>query len=105
MTEPTTPIARQPWWCFECGKSPAKLILKGRRICGVCWHQIEVLRDMSRKQRRDHHPVVGETHQGITLCASCGERLRYVEVVSYDRTLPVSQRRVSKGYWRHWRRS
>lgn len=58
---------------------------------------------MSLKQRRDHRVLVGETHQGITLCRVCGERVRYIP--AYDTTRHEAGNQEAMGHWRHWRRS
>lgn len=47
---------------------------------------------MSKRQRRDHRAVPGDTRQGITLCSVCGDRVRLVRGYGVD------------DYWRHWRR-
>lgn len=60
---------------------------------------------MSKRQRRDHQPVVGETRQGITLCKECGERIRQIRDRTYDRRRPVAKRVQERTYWRHWRRT
>ena len=59
---------------------------------------------MSRKQRRDHDPVPGTMHKGITPCRVCGERLRRVTLWRDDLTKPASERLQPYRYWRHWRR-
>ena len=57
---------------------------------------------MSRKQRREHRAVEGETRQGITLCAICGQRLRYINTYTTYRHETGGNR--AEAHWRHWRR-
>jgi hypothetical protein len=45
------------------------------------------------EQRRDHKPVPGPMRQGITTCAVCGDRMRFVH--GYGQP----------DYWRHWRQT
>ena len=38
--------------CEECGEAPAHLLIKGHRICGVCWHRGRILMDMVERIRQ-----------------------------------------------------
>lgn len=31
-------------YCVECGRGPARVYLRHRLLCGVCWHRVLVLR-------------------------------------------------------------
>lgn len=35
-------------FCVECGRGPARVYLRTRLLCGVCWHRVLVLREASR---------------------------------------------------------
>ena len=63
---------------------------------------------MSLKQRRDHKPLApnlcDEDCDHEHLCMFCADPIERIEVVGYDRTKSVSQRRTVRGYWRHQRR-
>jgi hypothetical protein len=38
--------------CYECLRQPAKLLWPdGRRMCGVCWHQLLLLRAALERDR------------------------------------------------------
>jgi hypothetical protein len=56
---------------------------------------------MSLKQRRDHKP---DYSYDAFVCLRCGDPIEYIEVVGYDRSKPVAERRTVRGYWRHVRR-
>lgn len=44
--------------CFECGRAPARLIVRDRRLCAVCWHRGRIFVDLVRRLRAVGGPIM-----------------------------------------------